>query len=417
MPDFFHRLADFVTDNPVPHIDALAVMEMSLLDWIACGRAGAGEPVAIAARAAAVPVENGCAVFGSAETYPAGMAALINGATSHALDYDDTHFAHIGHPSVVIFPTVFSIGAGRPPAEILRAALIGAEVSVLVGLWLGRSHYQAGFHQTATAGAFGGVAAAAVLLGLDRHQLQQAFGLVASRAGGLKAQFGTMAKPMNAGFAAQAAVDVALLIGNGVTANPLAAETYGRLSSATMDEAALDGVGHNWLMTDVSHKFHACCHGLHAALEAFSSHPKSQIKSVVVDSHPRWASVCNQAAPETGLGAKFSFSTVMAMAADGCDTARMQSFAEPFVLSDHARSVRDIVTVRFDDSLPETAASVTTNYVDGTTKTTRHNLADPAPIATRRAKVQTKAAALLSPDQVTEIWASIVGNTTITLNA
>ena len=40
---------------------------------------------------------------------PPRMAALVNGATSHALDYDDTHFAHVGHLSVGIYPAALAI--------------------------------------------------------------------------------------------------------------------------------------------------------------------------------------------------------------------------------------------------------------------------------------------------------------------
>ena len=229
MADVIGRIADLVASGPTPDPDARAVMEMSILDWMACGIAGADEPVARATRAAATA--GGCApVFGARELYPVGYAAQINGATSHALDYDDTHFAYIGHPSVVILPVVMALMHDRD-GDIVLPALIGAEVAVRVGLWLGRSHYQAGFHQTATAGAFGGFAAAGYILGLSAQQMRMGFGLVASRAGGLKAQFGTMAKPMNAGFAAQAAVEAALLIQNAVTANPDAAEIYGDLSA------------------------------------------------------------------------------------------------------------------------------------------------------------------------------------------
>ena len=57
------------------------------------------------------------------------------------------------------------------------AALIGAEASVRVGLWLGRGHYQAGFHQTGTAGAFGACLAACRLLALDRAQTEMALNM------------------------------------------------------------------------------------------------------------------------------------------------------------------------------------------------------------------------------------------------
>lgn len=408
MADVIGRIADLVASGPTPDPDARAVMEMSILDWMACGIAGADEPVARATRAAATA--GGCApVFGARELYPVGYAAQINGATSHALDYDDTHFAYIGHPSVVILPVVMALMHDRD-GDIVLPALIGAEVAVRVGLWLGRSHYQAGFHQTATAGAFGGFAAAGYILGLSAQQMRMGFGLVASRAGGLKAQFGTMAKPMNAGFAAQAAVEAALLIQNAVTANPDAAEIYGDLSAGAADISALDRIGQDWFMMDVSHKFYACCHGLHAALEAFSTCDMDGLTAITVRTNPRWATVCNQIAPDTGLGAKFSYGTVLAMAASGVDTADLNSFAEPFNLPPSSVALRDKVTIVFDDAVSETAATVGVTYADGRTVTASHDLRAPQSLSVRQDKVMAKAAALIGGARAAEIQRALAGH-------
>ena len=145
---------------------------------------------------------------------PLRGAALVNGTVSHALDYDDTHFAHIGHPSVAILPAALAVSEwdDRILVDMLESALVGMETSIRVGLWLGRAHYQAGFHQTATAGAFGAAVSVGRLLGFDTGQMRSVLGLTATRAAGLKAQFGTMGKPYNAGLAASAGVEAALLV-------------------------------------------------------------------------------------------------------------------------------------------------------------------------------------------------------------
>ena len=80
---------------------ARSMARFSLFDWLVCGRAGVAEPLAVILRDY-VGAEGGrpvASVFGGNQA-PARAAALVNGATSHALDYDDTHFAHVGHPSV-----------------------------------------------------------------------------------------------------------------------------------------------------------------------------------------------------------------------------------------------------------------------------------------------------------------------------
>jgi 2-methylcitrate dehydratase PrpD len=89
-----------------------------------------------------------------------------------------------------------------PASAVLDALLIGAEASIRIGMVLGRRHYDRGFHQTATAGAFGATVAAARVMGLARDETRNALSLVATRASGLKSQFGSMGKPFNAGVAA-----------------------------------------------------------------------------------------------------------------------------------------------------------------------------------------------------------------------
>ena len=98
------RIAAFAAQTEAADIspEAHRVGLMSLLDWVAVGLAGCEEPVARIAREQALS-EAGAAqasVFGSRTRVPARAAALVNGATSHALDYDDTHFLHVGHPTV-----------------------------------------------------------------------------------------------------------------------------------------------------------------------------------------------------------------------------------------------------------------------------------------------------------------------------
>jgi 2-methylcitrate dehydratase PrpD len=56
---------------------------------------------------------------------PARAAALANGAASHALDYDDTHFAHVGHPSVTVLPAALAVAVDAPASAELDALLIG----------------------------------------------------------------------------------------------------------------------------------------------------------------------------------------------------------------------------------------------------------------------------------------------------
>ncbi len=413
-PTLVQALARFATGPVDITKTARLVGALSALDWLAVGRAGVSEPVAASLRALAQE-EGGAGqahVFGATQRFPARMAALVNGATSHALDYDDTHFAHIGHPSVAVIPAALAI-AERDDLSLdrmLEAALTGMELSIRVGLWLGRSHYRAGFHQTATAGAFGAAAAAARLIGLDAGRMAHVLGLVATRAAGLKAQFGTDAKPYNAGLAAAAGVQAAQLVAAGLRANPQAmqgASGFGATHHGEGDvAAALDRLGEVWLFEDVSHKFHACCHGLHAALEAARTLDIAapEIAEMRVTINPRWMDVCNLAAPETGLGAKFSFRTVLAMRALGHDTARLESFGASVCADPRLHSLRERIEVVADATMAETATVLAVLRRDGTWLETRHDLRSAGGLAVREERVRAKARGLIGADVAEQAW-------------
>jgi 2-methylcitrate dehydratase PrpD len=287
---------------------------------------------------------------------------------------------------------------------------MGMEVSIRVGLWLGRSHYQAGFHQTATAGAFGAGAAAGRLAGLDGCAMAHALGLVATRAAGLKAQFGTQGKPYNAGLAAAAGAEAALLVARGFEANPHAMQGefgFGATHQGENNvEAALSGLGETWQFESVSHKFHACCHGLHAALEAARDLDIAapEIAEMKVTTNPRWMSVCNLPAPDTGLGAKFSYKTVLAMRALGHDTGQLASYSAAICADPRLIALRKRITVLADEDVSETSAILGVLRRDGTRLEAQHDLAAPMTLAEREDRVRAKAAGLIGSELADRVW-------------
>ncbi|WP_299546442.1 MmgE/PrpD family protein [uncultured Tateyamaria sp.] len=380
-----------------PPEDVRAVMRLSLLDWAACGMAGHRDGAFDAW--AATLATGGPATRFDGRGGAVAEAALVNGTLSHALDYDDTHFAHIGHPSVAVIPAALAVTQMRGASirDMVDAALVGAEASVAVGLWLGRDHYQVGFHQTATAGAFGATMAAARLLGLDNDKMRHAIGLCSTMASGLKSQFGTMGKPLNAGLAARAGVEAALWAQAGMTAAPDG--LAGALGFGDTHHGAGAEVPFAWRMGAVSHKFHACCHGLHATLEAVRDVPLRDATRVEVHTHPRWMTVCNQAAPDTGLGAKFSYAHVLAMTAYGMDTGNISAFTDACAQDPQLVSWRGRVTVSPVDDLTEMQARV---IVDGAERF--HDLDTPLPFETRANRIHEKARALVGAraDQIAQ---------------
>jgi 2-methylcitrate dehydratase PrpD len=283
---------------------AMSLARFSLLDWMACGMAGTSEPVAAKLRALAEQ-EAGrgvSSVIGDG-TAPARMAALINGATSHALDYDDTHFAHIGHLSVGIYPATLAVAEeiDLPAHDMVEAFLCGAETAIRIGIVLGRAHYNLGFHQTATAGAFGATVSAARLYGLNAEQTRHAIGLCSTRASGLKSQFGTMGKPYNAGVAAANGVECAKLASLGMTSADDGLEGlqgFIPTHSPAVEPGEMFGSLDRFLFEDNKYKLHACCHGTHAMIEALLEAPALQgrgldeVSGLVLHTNPRWLRVC-----------------------------------------------------------------------------------------------------------------------------
>ena len=407
-------LAGFALE-PVAGEGAREMMRLSLFDWAACGIAGEAEPLATILRAKALE-EGGAgqaSLIGGGRV-PMRAAALVNGAISHALDYDDTHFAHIGHPSVAVIPAALAMAEAKDVGTeaLIDAALVGAEASVRIGLWLGRDHYQIGFHQTATAGAFGAVLAAGRIVGLGQEALVRALGLAATRASGLKSQFGTMGKPYNAGIAAETGIEAVDLARRGFSSSVVGLsgpQGFGPTHSGGAEEDALECLGSVWRMESVSHKFHACCHGLHAAIEALRGLDLRSVEvgAVRVLTHPRWLSVCNQPAPETGLGAKFSYAQVVAMVLAGVDTSNIANFSDEMARRPDLVALRGHVSVEADPRLSEMEARVVVTLKGSAGREGRFDLDAPMSLEVRGQKLQRKAEGLLGTARAAALWEAV----------
>ena len=415
-------MADTITDlllqfldTDVPD-DAAQMMRLSLFDWAACGIAGAREKEFAGFAQMQKALATGAHAVLGGGTASAAAAALINGTLSHALDYDDTHFAHIGHPSVAVIPAVLALAEDRNVGlhTLIDAATLGVEASVLVGLWLGRDHYQVGYHQTATAGAFGATVAACRLLNLDKDVTRYALGLCASMASGIKAQFGTMAKPLNAGLAARTGVEAALWAQAGMTAaqDGLAGPLGFGPTHHGMDTPVSLPTG-EWHILSISHKFHACCHGLHAMLEALGQADDmspADIEKVHILTHPRWMSVCNIPDPQTGLAAKFSYRQTAAMRLLGHDTGGIGNFTDAITRDPAIMALREKVSVSADDRLSETQAEVSITMQSGAIHRLKHDLLAPMTLDLRATKLRRKAAALLTEERATALWEAAQGS-------
>jgi len=304
--------------------DVKTVAGHCIRDWFACVLAGVDEPLAAILREEFADRVGPCTLVGTGLHSHATVAALINGATSHALDFDDTSMSMGGHPTAPVFPAALALAEerGASGAELITALVVGIEIESLLGSAIGSKHYAKGWHVTSTMGVFGAAAAASFLLRLNTEQFGHAMGLAASQAGGLKANFGTMTKPFHAGHAAERGLLSARLAARGFTANPDAfSGNQGLVEAAgvgTLDQARLAATDGRWLISDTLFKYHAACYLTHAAIESclqlHTAVDPVDLSTATVTVHPSLLDICAIPRPSTGLEAKFSLTGTTAMA-------------------------------------------------------------------------------------------------------
>ena len=143
----------------------------------------------------------------------AAGAAFVNACAGHAYDFDDTSYTGIMHGSVAVLTAAFAVAEqlGSDGSALLEAFIAGVEVEYAVAEFCTTHLYFKGWWTTSVYGALGAAAAAAKLLGLKRDGIENALSLAICNASGIKAAFGSDAKPLGVGMAASRGVDCALL--------------------------------------------------------------------------------------------------------------------------------------------------------------------------------------------------------------
>jgi len=335
--------------------DVLSVAKHCVLDWLGVTLAGASEPAARILYEQLVQSDRGdeASLLGLRARSSLQSAALFHGTAAHALDYDDTHWGVQGHPTAPVLSAIWGLAqrehsSGR---ALLTALITGVEVECLLGRWLNPEHYARGFHATGTLGTFGAAAAAAHILQLDDTTWLHAIGLAGTQAAGLKSAFGSMAKPLHVGRAAQAGLGAALLAKGGFTgcADILGdaqgfAATHGAVSSPLSASTGYE-------ITETLFKYHAACHLTHATIEALLGLARAQpiavdeIVRVELSVDTTCLGVCAIDRPETGLEAKFSLKATAAMALLGQATEDPSTFTNEAARAPQLRALMQKVHV------------------------------------------------------------------------
>jgi len=303
-----------------PSVEDLELADRSMLDTLACTVAAADAPIADAIEAL---------------SESARWATL-----GHVLDFDDLHMESTTHISVVCVPVVLATGGDA------RAYLAGAGVMARLGTALGWPHYARGWHATCTAGAPAAAAAAAVALGLDVDGITTAMALAVPSAGGVQRAFGTSAKSLQVGFAADAGVRAARLAAAGVSADPTALDQWLHLVGGDPVRVNLSGPA---VPGGLAIKVFPCCYALQRPISAVRDLmppevPVGDVVRIRLRTPEATLRPLIHSRPATGLESKFSLEYSVAAALLD-DYPGFASFTDEAVQRPAASDIVDRVAV------------------------------------------------------------------------
>jgi 2-methylcitrate dehydratase PrpD len=383
------RLAEKICAFRVEDMTARALSEArtAIIDTIACTLSGIPEPCCqILLETPGVAEAPGPAlVFGTSHRTSALDAALINGTASHALDYDDVSGVLGGHHSAPVTAPIFALGEQLKVSgkRALAAYIIGVETEVRLSRAVNFHHYDKGWHPTATLGTFGAAASAAHLLGLDVAQTAKALALAASFASGIKANFGTMTKPLHVGHIGRNGLFAALIAQRGFESNPAALEhkqgwfkVYNGEGNY-WPERMFENWGAPWEIESAENglKQFPCCGSTHPAIAMMLALRREEnvtadaVERIEILAHRRRLPHTNNPDPRTPLAGKFSIQYCTARAlADGA--VRLRDFEGDAVMEDRVRRLLPLITTgphpdMPDDSPKQFGAEVAVTLKDG----------------------------------------------------
>ncbi|WP_454737199.1 MmgE/PrpD family protein [Cupriavidus necator] len=329
-----------------------------------------------------------CTVIGATPALPPALAAGINSASMHVLDFDDIHDVARLHPTSVCLPAALAAGqvAEADDATLLRAVAQGVELMCRLGEAIrptgsGRA---AGWFLTQLLGYLGASLSAGIALGLAEDELVSALGLAYMQAAGGKEAangIGTDARGIYPAFAAMGGVQAALMAQAGVAGPETALDGraglfplyLGELPGATATERVLDRGAWAFSATEVK-RWPSCRLSQPYIAAACTLRPRiadlANIRDIKVSINASAAKLCEpldqRRRPHTLHDAKYSIPFMVAFALThdevGLDTLTESCLGDPAILSLVDR-------VSLDPSLPDNAghppARIAVRTVDG----------------------------------------------------
>jgi 2-methylcitrate dehydratase PrpD len=379
-PDATRQLARYVVGSRPDDVPAAVYREArrTLANWVGCALGGSHHETLDIAMAALAPLAGPAqaTVLGRRERVDALTASLMNGMSSHVLDFDDTHLKTVIHPAGTVAPAILALAERQPVTgrDFLHALVLGADVELRIGNAVYPAHYDRGWHITCTAGVFGSAAACGRLLGLSEQQMIWALGLAATQPVGLREMFGSMTKSFHPGRAAQNGLTSALLAAKGFTSAEAGLEGKSGWLHVVSTEVKYDeitgGLGERFELMLNSYKPFACGVVMHPTIDAClqlraAEHLSAdQIERIDLQVHPLVLELTGKRTPQTGLEAKFSIYAAAAIAIV-TGAAGPKQFTDEWARNPQVVALRDRVTATVTPGIGEAQVRATITLNDG----------------------------------------------------
>ena len=378
--DITRKLAHHVVAAHFEELPERVLREVrrAVLNWMGAAVGGSRHEAVEIALAAVMPFcgPPQASVFGRSERIDVMNAALINGISSHVLDFDDTDLLTAVHPSAPVVPTALALAELKhvSGADLVTAIVMGIEAECRIARAVQPALGAIGWHPTGITGVFGAAIAAGKLLGLDEPRMCHAIGLAATQPVGIREMFGSMTKSFHPGRAAQNGLLAAFLAEKGYTSSLQGIEAkrgWARVVSVEQDWRSItDRLGETYEIYRNTYKPFACGLVVHPVIDGCiqlrNKHnlTAEMIERIVLEVDPIVPELTGIRAPKTGLEGKFSVYYVAALAIVAGRAGEAQ-FSDDMVRDPVIAALSDRVTATADPSIAKQQARVRVHLRDG----------------------------------------------------
>ncbi len=365
------RLAAFVCGTRWEDLDENTVnnAKMAVLDAIGAGFAGAQEESARKLREVFLRHRGAgdtCTLWdGSFGKCGMPSAAAVNAAAVHAQDFDDLHNASIVHPGAITIPVAIAMAEERALSgrDALLAVILGYDVAARLGEAINPAAYYF-WHTTSVVGSFSSAAVAGRIMGLDKQQMQDAFGSAGTQSAGLWAfnSSGANSKLLHVANAVTCGIRSAELAEAGFTGARDIIENRKGFVRALSPEPHLEKIterlGSYFEINGNSFKAYACCRHTHSAIYGISRIKKehdinpANIEKIEDYTYRTAINTADNAAPANPYAAKFSIQYCIC-AALLKDEISLNTFSEENLADPKIRALMDRTEVIFSQEIED----------------------------------------------------------------